>query len=68
MASFFAIAQGFKITAGLAQVAFALWVVIRSPRTRTNVAFALAFGANGIAYAICFAFAERTVLRLAKIS
>lgn len=52
MASFFAIAQGFKITAGLAQVAFALWVVIRSPRTRTNVAFALAFGANGIAYAI----------------
>lgn len=52
MASFFAIAQGFKIAAGLAQVAFALWVVIRSPRTRTNVAFALAFGANGIAYAI----------------
>jgi len=52
MASFIAIAQGFKIAAGLAQVAFALWVVIRSPRTRTNVAFALAFGANGLAYAI----------------
>jgi hypothetical protein len=52
MGSFIAIAQGFKIAAGLAQVVFALWVVIRSPRIRTNVAFALAFGANGVAYAI----------------
>ncbi len=52
MASFIAIAQGFKIAAGLAQVAFALWIVIRSPRTRTNVPFALAFGANGVAFAI----------------
>jgi len=52
MASFTAIAQGFKIAAGLAQVAFALWVMIRGPRTRMNVAFALAFGANGAAFAI----------------
>ncbi len=52
MASFVAIAQGFKIAAGLAQVAFALWVVIRSPRTRVNTAFAVAFGANGAAFAI----------------
>ncbi len=52
MASFIAIAQGFKIAAGLAQVAFALWVVIRGPVTRVNAAFAVAFGANGAAFAI----------------
>ena len=52
MASFVPIAQGFKIAAGLAQVVFALYVVIRSPRTRVNIAFALAFGANGAAFAI----------------
>ncbi len=52
MASFIAIAQGFKIAAGLAQVAFALWVVIRGPVTRVNTAFAVAFGANGAAFAI----------------
>src|SRR5713226_5399509 len=52
MAWFIPIAQGFKIAAGLAQVAFALWVVIRGPVTRVNTAFALAFGANGAAFAI----------------
>ena len=52
VASFISIAQGFKIAAGLAQVAFAFWVVIRCPLTRVNTAFAFAFGANGIAYAI----------------
>ena len=52
MASFIAIAQGFKIAAGLAQVAFAIWVMLRCPLTRVNTAFALAFGANGAAFAI----------------
>lgn len=52
MASFIAIAQGFKMAAGLAQVAFAIWVMIRCPLTRVNTAFALAFAANGAAFAI----------------
>ena len=50
MGSFPAVAQGFKIVAGLAQVAFALWVVFSSARTKLNLAFALAFGANGAAF------------------
>ena len=52
MASFLAIAQAFKIAAGLTQLAFALWIVIRGSLTRVNAAFALAFGANGIAFVI----------------
>jgi len=51
MASLIPSAQVFKVAAGLAQVAFALWVVIRRPTT-VNGAFALSFGANGIAYSI----------------
>lgn len=47
-----AAAQVFKISAGLGQVAFALWLMVRGPRTRVNVAFAVAFAANGVAYAI----------------
>lgn len=46
------IAQIFKIAAGLAQVGFALWLVIRRPRNLANTAFAIAFGTNGVAYAI----------------
>jgi len=45
-------AQGFKVVAGLAQLLFALWVLIRYPRTQVNVSFAVAFGANGAAFAI----------------
>jgi hypothetical protein len=45
-------AQGFKVSAGLAQFFVALWVLIRYPRTQVNVAFAVAFGANGAAFAI----------------
>lgn len=45
-------AQGLKIMAGLAQVGLAAWVVRRWPRIRVNVAFALAYGANGVAFAI----------------
>lgn len=52
MAYFIAIAQAFKIAAGLTQVTFALWIVIGKPQTRTNLAFALAFGANGVAFVI----------------
>lgn len=52
MASFIAVAQAFKIAAGLTQVAFALWVVVGNPRTRTNIAFAVAFAANGVAFVI----------------
>ena len=52
MAWFIPLAQGFKIAAGLAQAALALWFAARSPRTRPNMAFALAFGTNGLAFAI----------------
>lgn len=50
--SYLLAAQIFKIAAGLAQSGFALWLVIRATGTRVNLAFALAFGANGVAYAI----------------
>jgi hypothetical protein len=52
MTSFIAIAQGFKVATGLAQVAFAIWIMIRRPVTRVNTAFAVSFGANGTAFAI----------------
>lgn len=45
-------AQGFKIAAGLAQASAALWFTAKSSLTRMNMAFALAFGANGLAFAI----------------
>jgi hypothetical protein len=47
-----ALAQAFKIAAGVAQLALALWLLIAGRRTSMNVAFAVSFGANGIAYAI----------------
>src|SRR5438309_8907089 len=47
-----ALAQAFKIAAGLAQVALALWVLAAGRRTWMNIAFALSFGANGIAHAV----------------
>lgn len=50
--AFLTLAQGFKIAVGLAQAAAALWFVTRSARTRVNLAFALAFGTNGIGFAI----------------
>src|SRR5712692_2946905 len=46
------VAQSLKITAGVAQVGFALGLLIRGPRSASNVAFATSFGANGIAYAL----------------
>ncbi len=45
-------AQALKILAGIAQLGFALWLVTRRPRTLSNVAFAISFGANGIAYTL----------------
>src|SRR2546427_2108468 len=52
MPNLLALAQAFKIAAGLAQVALALWVLAAGRRTWMNIAFALSFGANGIAYAV----------------
>jgi hypothetical protein len=52
MPDLLALAQVFKIAAGLAQVALALWVLAAGRRTWMNIAFALSFGANGIAYAV----------------
>ena len=52
MASFLAVAQAFKIAVGLTQFAFALWIMIRAHPTRTDLMFALGFGANGVAFVI----------------
>ena len=45
-------AQILKIMAGIAQLAFAIWLVASQPRDKLNTAFAFAFGLNGIAYAL----------------
>jgi hypothetical protein len=52
MPTLLALAQAFKIAAGVAQLALALWLLVAGRRTAMNVAFAVSFGANGIAYAI----------------
>lgn len=52
MPTYLIAAQILKIAAGVAQLGFAVWLVRRLPRTRVNLAFAVAFGANGVAYAI----------------
>jgi hypothetical protein len=46
------IGQLLKIASGVAQLGCALWLLARAPRTRVTLAFAIAFGVNGIAYAI----------------
>ena len=48
----FHVAQLFKIAAGLAQAAFGAILLFRAPRTRVNVAFAIAFALNGAAFVV----------------
>jgi len=45
-------AQWLKIASGVAQLAFALWLGARGRRSAALLAFAISFGANGIAYAL----------------
>lgn len=42
--------QLLKIIAGTAQVAFGAWLAARRPRSAISLAFAISFGANGLAY------------------
>lgn len=44
------LAQVLKILAGVAQLGFGIWLVLRGPRSTLTTSFALYFGANGIAY------------------
>lgn len=52
MVHFAEVAQVFKIAAGTGQFACAVWLLIRYPRTRVIIAFAVAFGTTGVAFAV----------------
>jgi hypothetical protein len=52
VASIESLAQVFKIAAGVAQILFAVYVILARGVTRLHLAFGVAFAANGLAYAI----------------